>query len=92
VVQGAEHPALAHLALHAEAAHWLAEVELPLHCSARIRYRQASQDCMVLPGTDPGTLLVRFTTPQRAVTPGQYAVFYAGDRCLGGAVITGPAA
>ena len=36
---------------------------------------------------DDGTLTVRFERPQRAVTPGQSLVLYAGDECLGGAVI-----
>ena len=90
VVQGADHPALQHLALRATDAHWLLDVELPLRCSALIRYRQSSQDCTVEADSGDGMLIVRFAAPQRAVTPGQYAVFYSGDRCLGGAVITGP--
>ena len=34
-----------------------------------------------------GTVDVRFDTRQKAVTPGQFVVFYDGERCLGGAVI-----
>jgi tRNA-specific 2-thiouridylase len=37
--------------------------------------------------TGPDTLEVVFERPQRAVTPGQYVVFYTGERCLGGATI-----
>ena len=37
--------------------------------------------------TDNDRVRIEFKTPQRAVTPGQYAVLYCGERCLGGAVI-----
>jgi tRNA-specific 2-thiouridylase len=55
-------------------------------CMAKIRYRQADQACTVQ-AIPAGGLEVHFATPQRAVAPGQFVVFYAGDRCLGGAVI-----
>ncbi|MEX2470228.1 MAG: tRNA 2-thiouridine(34) synthase MnmA [Pseudohongiellaceae bacterium] len=59
---------------------------LPLSCTAKIRYRQADQRCTVH-GLADGSLRVEFAEPQRAVTPGQYIVFYEQDRCLGGAII-----
>jgi tRNA-specific 2-thiouridylase len=55
-------------------------------CTAKVRYRQPDQHCVVTV-LDDGGLNVRFDEPQRAVTPGQYAVFYMDDDCLGGAVI-----
>ncbi len=55
-------------------------------CNAKVRYRQDDQACTVESGYGE-TLRVRFDTAQRAVAPGQYVVFYAADRCLGGAVI-----
>ena len=55
-------------------------------CMAKIRYRQDDQACVVQ-ATPAGGLEVHFDSPQRAVAPGQFAVFYEGDRCLGGAVI-----
>jgi tRNA-specific 2-thiouridylase len=61
-------------------------IENGYHCTAKVRYRQQDQACRVQ--TVPGeTLLVSFDTPQRAVAPGQYVVFYAAEICLGGAVI-----
>ena len=55
-------------------------------CQAKIRYRQADQDCQVSINQD-GTLTVRFDQAQRAITPGQSVVFYDQDECLGGAII-----
>jgi len=52
----------------------------------RIRYNHAGCDATLEPRAD-GTAAVRFEQPQAAVTPGQLAVLYDGERCLGGAPI-----
>jgi tRNA-specific 2-thiouridylase len=53
---------------------------------ARIRYNHAGAAATLEPRRDGG-VEARFDEPQLAVTPGQLAVFYAGDRCIGGAPI-----
>lgn len=55
-------------------------------CHAKIRYRQDDQACLVRRFGDNRTEVL-FELRQRAIAEGQYAVFYQGDRCLGGAVI-----
>ncbi|MCG8414277.1 MAG: tRNA 2-thiouridine(34) synthase MnmA [Pseudomonadales bacterium] len=93
VSQGNENEDLFSTELIAQPATWIngSAPELPLRCSAKIRYRQQDQQCEITALSDSavasGKIRVTFDKPQRAVTPGQYAVFYQQDRCLGGAII-----
>ena len=87
VVQGHDHPLLFSAALATGPMHWLSAARSePFLCTVKVRYRQADQPARLEPQPDGGARIV-FERPQRAVTPGQYAVVYEGDRCLGGAVI-----
>jgi tRNA-specific 2-thiouridylase len=88
VAQGHDHPALFSRALLVNGMHWIAGREpgpMPYRCHARIRYRQDDQACVV--ERAGGDYRIVFDRPQRAVTPGQSAVLYDGEECLGGGVI-----
>ena len=88
VDQGSDSAWLQSRMLHSEVAHWIAGVppSMRFSCTAQTRFRQPAETCDV-EVRDDGSLAVRFSRNQRAVTPGQSLVLYAGDTCLGGAVI-----
>lgn len=88
VAQGAEHPRLMSVGLIAQQLHWVDRLPVTqsLRCTVKTRYRQTDLACQLIPlGEDK--IEVRFDEPVAAVTPGQSAVFYAGEVCLGGAII-----
>lgn len=60
--------------------------DAPVRCTAKLRYRQKDEPATLIP-QDNGDVLLTFDSPQRAVTPGQAAVFYDGDTVLGGGTI-----
>ena len=74
----------------AEDVTWVGEAPMregeTIACTARYRYRQPDQP--VEATLRDGKLLLHSLTPQRAVTPGQSAVLYDGEVCLGGGIIT----
>jgi len=64
---------------------WLSipEPAAPLRAAVKIRYRHPEAAATVR-SMEGGRAEVHFDAPQRAITPGQAAVFYDGDVCLGG--------
>ncbi len=87
-VQGADHPLLKSTGLLASQLHWVDRnpIHEPVKCSVKTRYRQTDIPCTIIP-VDDNNIKVIFDEPQVAVTPGQSAVFYSGDICLGGGII-----
>ncbi len=66
--------------------HWIGAQPTETQLQVRLRYRAPLVDCSVQ--SDGDTLVVRLAEPVRAVTPGQSAVFYRGEYCLGGGIVT----
>jgi tRNA-specific 2-thiouridylase len=88
VVQGHDDPRLFSTRLQAQDASWISGAA-PVddgRLAAKTRYRQADAPCAFSGGTDAFAL--DFREPQWAVTPGQSAVLYRGEVCLGGGVIS----
>jgi tRNA-specific 2-thiouridylase len=88
VVQRNEHPLLYSSSLLTGRIAWInnEHPNLPLSCTAKIRYRQPDQQCHVHQLAN-NEHRVDFIHPQRAITPGQHVVFYDEQICLGGTVI-----
>jgi tRNA-uridine 2-sulfurtransferase len=87
VAQGKDHPAMYTQEMLCEEPNWVNEPpQLPFSGMVKSRYRQPDQAC-VLTKLKKSKWFVKFEVPQRAVTPGQWACFYSGDICLGGATI-----
>jgi tRNA-specific 2-thiouridylase len=88
VTQGRDDPLLWSAAMTTEVVGWLAGTAPGerFECSVKTRYREADVPCSVELSAD-GTAKVGFHSTVWAVTPGQYAVFYQAEECLGGGVI-----
>ena len=88
VAQGHDHSALLSTGLIAQQLHWVDRqpIREPLRCTVKARYRQTDVPCTIEP-IDDESIKVIFDEPQIAVTPGQSAVFYLDEVCLGGGII-----
>lgn len=74
--------------VYVEDVNWIGPEELPetFRCAAKVRYRMVEQPCEVQ-RVGKTSAKILFDEPQRAITPGQSAVFYDGEIVLGGGII-----
>ena len=85
VVGGENDPELYKTETEIDRVNLINEVSLPLKCEVRLRHRQPLQKCLV--SSENGSIKIKFTKKQRALTPGQFAVFYKNGVCLGGGAV-----
>jgi tRNA-specific 2-thiouridylase len=90
VVQGHDHPWLQSNALRADNLSWVAgQAPTTVLLNSKTRYRQADALCeLINSDVNTDTIDLTFPQPQWAVTPGQSAVLYDGEVCLGGGIIS----
>ncbi len=88
VAQGSQHPRLFSKGMLVNQAHWVDRKgpDGQFECTVKTRYRQTDVSC-IIEKIDADNYQVMFNEPVAAVTPGQSAVFYSGETCLGGAII-----
>lgn len=88
VVQGHDHPWLQSMTLKASDPNWILSTPPAAgsQLSVKTRYRMPDEPCEII-SADENSLFLASKKPMWAVTPGQSAVLYDGDVCLGGAVI-----
>ena len=97
VARGANHPSLYNKEAKLRDVHWISGVppKLPLKALVRLRHQHPGGRATIIHSKDyrypedignPKVKII-FNKPERAITPGQSAVFYKGDECLGGGVV-----
>ena len=69
-----------------EGVNFLCDVSFPLYAEVKTRYRKNANTALIEKTAD-GTVKCTFNSPERAPCPGQSAVFYDGERVLGGGII-----
>lgn len=74
---------LYHQKMKVSSVNWIAQISLPRSCQTKIRYRSKKAECRVEPLSENRVMAI-FPEPQCAITPGQAAVFYDGEKVLGG--------